>query len=369
MQKVPFLDLTSQNDPIRTEIFEAIQDTIDASDFVLGPRLQLFEAAFAEYCDCRYALGLHSGTEALFLALRALDIGPDDEVITPPNVFIAAVEAIVRTGARAVLADVNEYDFGLDPEAVAKVITKRTKAIIPVHLFGQLCDMDPILELASSHNIAVIEDACQAHGAEYKGRKVGSLGTVAAFSFYPTKNLGAFGDGGAITTNDAGIADKIKHLRHHAQSKKNTHDAVGYNSRLDSIQAAVLDVKLRHLDRWNERRRELADRVRSKVSGGEYMFQTILPDTLPAYHILAVRHPRRQLVHDQLDQSGIGWGKHIAMPIHFQPGYRILGYEPGAFPVSEMLCNELVSLPIYPTLTTAQADYVAQALNKVVVSV
>ena len=369
MLKVPFLDLSSQNEPIRDEVFDAIREAIADCDFVLGPRLESFESAFAEHCDCQYGVGVHSGTEALFLAMRALDIGPGDEVITPPNVFIAAVEAIVRTGAKPVLVDVCEDTYCIDPSALADAVTKKTRAIVPVHLFGQPCDMDPILEIASSHDLHVIEDACQAHGATYKGKKVGSLGVVAAFSFYPTKNLGAFGDGGAVTTNNRDLAEKIKRLRHHAQSTKNTHDEVGYNSRLDSVQAAVLQVKLAYLDDWNKTRRMLADRIRSKVAAGDYAFQKILPDSLPAYHILAVRHPRRQLVHEQLDQAGIGWGKHIAMPIHFQPGYRFLGYKEGAFPVTEMLSNELVSLPIYPTLTTAQADYLAQTLDKVVVSV
>jgi dTDP-4-amino-4,6-dideoxygalactose transaminase len=364
---VPFLDLTSQNEPIRDKLFEAIRDAIDASDFVLGPRLRSFESVFAEYCDCEHALGVGSGTEALFLALRALDIGPNDEVITPPNVFIAAVEAIARTGATPVLADTSDDTFCIDPDAVAEAVTERTRAIVPVHLFGQSCDMDPLLELAAKHNLHVIEDACQAHGATYKGRKVGSLGTAGAFSFYPTKNLAAFGDGGAVTTNDGELADKIRWLRHHAQSEKNMHNAVGYNSRLDSIQAAVLEVKLPYLDRWNGRRRELADRIRSKAT--DYVFQTILPDTTPVYHVLAVRHPRRQLVHDALDRSKIGWGKHIAPPVHFQPAYRFLGYEKGGFPISETLCDELVSLPIYPTLTDAQADSIAEALAKAAVSV
>jgi len=365
--RVPFIDLTSQNEPIREEILAAIGAAVSANDFVLGPRLEAFETAFAAYCDCRFAVGVNSGTDALFLALRALDIGPGDEVITPPNVFIAAVEAIAQTGAKPVLADVQEDTYCIDPGAVAKAINKRTKAIIPVHLFGQSCDMDGLLDVASG--IPVIEDACQAHGATYKGKKVGSIGALSAFSFYPTKNLSAFGDGGAITTNDEKLAKRVRHLRHHAQSSKNTHDAVGYNSRLDSLQAAVLGVKLPYLDSWNSRRREIADRIRSNVKVSDYAFQSQLADCEPVYHILAARHPQRQLVHDRLDQAGIGWGKHIAMPIHLQPGYRFLGYEKGALPVAERLSDELVSLPIYPTLTDEQADHVAQTLDKVVVSV
>lgn len=368
-QRVPFLDLASQFSSIRNEIFDAIRETIDATDFVLGPRLQSFETAFAEYCDCKHAVGVNSGTEAIYLTLKALGIGDQDEVITPPNVFIAAAEAIVRTGAKLVLVDVSEDTFCIDPHAIARAVTKRTKAIIPVHLFGQVCDMDAILEIARTHDLHVIEDACQAHGATYKSKKVGSLGSAAAFSFYPTKNLAAFGDGGAVTTNDPKIAERIRMLRHHAQSEKNTHVDVGYNSRLDSIQAAVLSVKLPYLDEENNRRRELAARVRSGVAAVEYSFQKILSETTPAYHILAVRHPRRRLVHEQLDRAGIGWGKHIADPIHYQPGYRFLGHSKGSFPVSERLCEELISLPVYPTLTAEQADYVAETLDKVVVPV
>jgi dTDP-4-amino-4,6-dideoxygalactose transaminase len=369
MPKVPFLDLASQNDSIRDELLEAIRDAVDAADFVLGSRLESFETAFADYCECPDAVGVNSGTDALFLALKALDIGPGDEVITPPNVFIAAVEVIARTGATPVLADVREDTFNIDPDAVADAVTERTRAIIPIHLFGQPCDMDALLEIASRHDLAVIEDACQAHGAMYKGKKVGTVGTMAAFSFYPTKNLSAFGDGGAVTTNDPALADRVRRLRHHAQGKKNTHDDVGYNSRLDSLQAAVLEVKLGYLDEWNETRRKLADRVRSKVTGNGFTFQTVLPDSEPVYHVLAARHAHRHLVHDGLDRAGIGWGKHIAMPIHLQPGYKFLGYKKGAFPVTERLCDELISLPIYPTLSIDQADYIAETLDKIEVPV
>ncbi len=369
MEKIPFLDLISQNEPIRNEILEAVRETIDAADFVLGPHLEAFEKAFAQYCDCRYAIGVNSGTDALSLALRALEVGPGDEVITAPNVFVAAVEAICHVGATPVFADVSEGTFCLDAKGVAEVVTKRTKAIIPIHLFGQVCDMDSILDVASAHGLRVIEDACQAHGAVYKGKKVGSLGNAAAFSFYPTKNLSALGDGGAVTTNDGDVAARIRRLRHHAQKEKSVHDEVGYNSRLDSLQASVLLVKLRHLDAWNTARRQIADRIRSKIAGGEYAFQSVVPDSLPVYHILAVRHPRRRLVHDELDRAGIGWGKHIAIPIHYQEGYRFLGYRKGAFPVSESLCDELVSLPIYPTLTLEQADRVGRTLSRVAISV
>jgi dTDP-4-amino-4,6-dideoxygalactose transaminase len=368
-KKIPFLDLLSQNEPIRQELLDAVRETIDASDFVLGPRVDSFERAFADYCECRYAVGVNSGTDALFLILRALGVGPGDEVITVPNVFIAAVEAICHVGATPVFADVSEDTFCLDPVAAEKAVTRKTKAIIPIHLFGQCCDMDAILDVASACGARVIEDACQAHGATYKGRKVGSLGAAAAFSFYPTKNLSAFGDGGAVTTNDPELAERIRRLRHHAQKEKSVHDELGFNSRLDSLQAAVLRVKLRRLDAWNTARRELADRVRDRVAAGEYAFQRVLADSVPVYHILAVRHPRRQRVHEELDRAGIGWGGHITMPIHFQEGYRFLGYGKGSFPVAERLCEELVSLPIYPTLRVEDADDIARALSRVAISV
>lgn len=369
IQKVPFLDLHAQILPIREEISRAIDAAVDDSDFVLGPRVTLFEEAFAKYCDCKHAIGVNSGTDALHLILRALDIGPGDEVIAPPNMFIAAVEAIVMTGATPVFADVDETTFCLDPDAVRAAVTSKTKAIIPVHLFGLTADMDALMEIAKEKGIYVIEDACQAHGATLNGRKAGSLGHVAAFSFYPTKNLSAMGDGGAVTTKDAKIAERIRSLRHHAQRDKNAHDELGFNSRLDSIQAAVLSIKLSHLDKWNSQRRSLAQRVRDRLSGTEFIFQKIPAGCSPVYHVLAVRHPRRQAVHEQLDRSGIGWGGHIARPIHFQPGYRYLGYGKGALPISEKLCDELVSLPIYPTMTDEQADYVAGELARVSVSV
>jgi dTDP-4-amino-4,6-dideoxygalactose transaminase len=369
IQKVPFLDLHSHILPIRTELSRAIEDAVDATDFVLGPRVEAFESTFARYCDCEYTVGVNSGTDALHLALRAIGVGAGDEVIAPPNMFVAAIEAIEYTGARPVLVDVLEDTYCIDPDAIRRAVTERTKAIIPVHLFGQPCDMDEIMKIADEHGLSVIEDACQAHGALYKGKKVGSLGHAAAFSFYPTKNLSAFGDGGAVTTNDPQIDRKVRMLRHHAQSEKNTHVGIGYNSRLDSIQAAVLKVKLSYIDEWNSKRRALADRVRSKLSNSGFEFQKVLKDTTSVYHILAVSHPKRHLVHEQLDQSGIGWGKHIAIPIHEQPGYRHLGYEKGAFPVTEKLCIELVSLPIYPTMTIEQADYVASSLSRVAVSV
>jgi len=369
VQKVPFLDLYSQIEPIRKEIVEAIENAIASSDFVLGPRLEAFEASFAEYCGSRHTVGVSSGTDALFLILKALGIGPGDEVITVPNVFIADVEAIAYTGATPVLVDVCEDTFCMDPDAVEAAVTDRTRAIIPVHLFGQPCDMVGLTAVARRHNLYVIEDACQAHGATLGGARVGSLGHAAAFSFYPTKNLGGMGDGGAVTTSDDALASRIRTLRHHAQAEKNSHAEIGYNCRLDSIQAAVLSVKLAYLDGWNARRSEFAERYRSKLAGRDFSFQAVVKGSEPVYHIFAARHPRRQVVQEQLRQAGIGFGNHIATPIHLQPGYRFLGYEEGAFPVSEKLSRELVSLPICPSLRPEQIDRVIEVLQKESVSV
>jgi len=241
--------------------------------------------------------------------------------------------------------------------------------VMPVHLFGTICNMDAILDLAKKHDLQVIEDSCQAHGAKRNGKRAGSFGRAAAFSFYPTKNLSAFGDGGAITTNDSELAAKFKLLRHHAQGNKNDHSGIGYNSRLDSVQAAVLNTKLHHLDRWNQRRRDIVDRYKEGLKDTEYRFQRIYPDSESVYHVLAVRHPRRDVVLEYLDQANIGWGKHIARSIHKQSGYAFLGYSNDAFPVSEKLCDELVSLPVCPSLADDDIDYVVDTLVKVGVSV
>jgi dTDP-4-amino-4,6-dideoxygalactose transaminase len=365
LQTVPFFDLKAQTEQIRREVIEAIEGTIDSSMFVLGPSLEQFENSFSKYCGCSHAIGVSSGTAALHVALVALGVGPGDEVITAPNTFVATIEAILHAGARPILADVREDTFCIDPKSVESAITAKTKAIIPIHLFGQPSDMDALCSLAEQHSLFILEDACQAHGAVYKGKRAGSLGHAAAFSFYPSKNLGAFGDGGAVTTNDADIAGRITALRHHAQFEKNQHSTIGYNYRLDCIQAAVLNVKLRYLDKWNDRRREIAQRYISGLAGMDYKLQAVIPDVVSSYHIMAAGHPNSELVQDTLDENNIGWGKHFAVPVHLQPGYRFLGYDEGSFPVSERLAEQLISLPLYPEMTDAQVDYVVDILTKV----
>jgi len=367
--RVPFVDLSAQLTGLRSEIDAAIQRTLDSTDFILGGQLSEFESQFANYCDCQHAIGVSSGTAALHLVMEALGIGRGDEVITVPNTFVATVEAILYTGATPVFADVDDETYCIDPVAIERAITPNTRAIIPVHIYGQPCDMESIMSIAKRHNLDVIEDACQAHGATFMGRKVGSFGTAAAFSFYPTKNLGAVGDAGAITTNDDELAVKLRALRHHAQFEPNVFAAVGYNCRLDTIQAAVLGVKLRHLDNWNVRRREIADRYRKKLKGKDFSVQSPVPGSVPAYHIMAVRHRRRNAVHEFLNGAGIGWGRHITTPIHEQPGYRHLVRNGESFPVAEALSRELISLPVYPELSNEQVDYVVDVMGRVEVSV
>ncbi|HXV13405.1 MAG TPA: DegT/DnrJ/EryC1/StrS family aminotransferase [Candidatus Krumholzibacteria bacterium] len=368
-QTVPFLDLTLQHRALRTEISAAVERTLDRGDFILGAPLEEFEREFARYCDCEFAVGLSSGTAALHLALVALGVGAGDEVVTVPNSFIATVESILYTGATPVLVDVDPDTFVLDPAAFERAITPRTKAVVPVHLYGQPCDMETINAIASRHGIAVVEDACQAHGATFHGRKTGSFGTAAAFSFYPTKNLGTIGDGGALTTNDRELAATVKALRHHGQFEPNVFPRVGFNYRLDTMKAAVLGVKLAHLDAWNARRREIAQRYRARLKGTEFVFQERVAGTEPVFHILAAKHPRQRVVQEALNAAGVGWGKHIVAPAHRHSGYVDLVRTAGSLGVSEALSTELVSLPVFPELTDEQVDYAAEVLSKVEVSV
>jgi dTDP-4-amino-4,6-dideoxygalactose transaminase len=363
------VDLRAHLRDLRGEIDAAIQRTLDSTDFILGEQLGEFEKQFAKYCDCEFGIGVSSGTAALHLIMAGLGIGRGDEVITAPNTFVATVEAILYTGATPVFADVDEATYCIDPDAIERAITPRTRAIIPVHMYGQPCDMESILAVAKRHGVEVIEDACQAHGATFMGRRVGSLGRAAAFSFYPTKNLGALGDAGAITTNDRELAAEVRALRHHAQFEPNVFRAVGYNYRLDTVQAAVLGVKLRYIDQWNERRRTIADVYRKKLKGSAFSFQTPVPGSVSSYHIMAIRHAKRHVIHELLDKTGVGWGRHIVPPLHEQPGYRHLIRNGESFPVSEVLSRELISLPIYPELTDDQVNYVVDVLGRVEVSV
>jgi dTDP-4-amino-4,6-dideoxygalactose transaminase len=362
--KVPFLDLWSQHLPLMSELNLAIQEVIKSSAFAGGRFVNEFEQDFAAYCDARYALGVGSGTEALWLSLMACGVGSGDEVITVPTTFMATAEAITYAGARPVFVDVDERTYTMNPEALAGALTKNTKAIIPVHLFGQPADLDPILEFARRHGLYVIEDACQAHGAEYEGRRVGTFGDTACFSFYPGKNLGAFGEAGAIVTRHSDLQEKMKILRDHGQVRKYFHSVVGWNCRMDGIQAAVLRIKLRQLEANNQRRRTHAAHYEEELGQMEGIVTPALASyARHVYHIYAIRVANRDEVIKCLADQGIGTGIHYPVPVHLQEAYRHLGYRRGAFPVAERCASEFVSLPIYPELTHAQVQEVIQAVK------
>lgn len=361
---IPFLDLKAHHDPLRAEINAAIQEVIDHSAFAGGPFVARFEEDFAAFCDCPYAIGVGSGTEALWLALLGLGIGAGDEVITVPSTFMATAEAISYTGAKPVFVDIDEQTYTMDPALLKRAITPRTKAIIPVHLFGQMADMDPILDIAKRYGLYVIEDACQAHGAEYQKRKAGSLGTAGCFSFYPGKNLGAWGEAGAVTTHSQELCRKIQTLRDHGQSRKYHHSLVGWNCRMDGIQGAVLRVKLKYLAQNNARRRANA-RLYEKLLGG--LEEVITPREADygkhIYHLYAVRVRNRDEVLQALTQQGIGCGIHYPIPVHLQEAYQHLGLGQGSFPVAERCAAEFLSLPMFPELTTEQVTQVVAAMK------
>lgn len=363
--KVPFLDLRSQHCEIRDEIRAAIDAVIDSSAFAGGPFVEEFESDFARYCECPYAIGLGNGTDALWLSLLALGVGPGDEVITVPNSFMATAEAITYCGAKPVFVDVDETTYTMDPSGLEDVLTDRTKAVIPVHLFGQPTDMDPILEFAREHNLAVIEDACQAHGAEYKGRRVGSIGDAGCFSFYPGKNLGAMGEAGAVVTTNPELDEKIRVLRDHGQIRKYHHRMVGWNCRMDGIQGAVLRIKLRYLDRGNECRRALARQYDRAFLG---MDGVIVPEEADhvrhVYHVYALRVQDRDTILQELKSNGIDCGIHYPVPIHLQEAYQTLGYTTGDFPVAETCAREFLSLPMFPELRKEQAERVITAVRE-----
>jgi dTDP-4-amino-4,6-dideoxygalactose transaminase len=338
---------------------------IDSGAFAGGPFVARFEEDFAAYCDCRHALGVGSGTEALWLALLAMGVGPGDEVLTVPSTFMATAEAITYCGAKPVFVDIDERTYTMNPAGLEEAITKRTKAIIPVHLFGQPADMDPILEVARAHGLFVIEDAAQGHGAEYNGRRAGSLGDAGCFSFYPGKNLGAFGEAGAVVTGNDELHEKIRILRDHGQIRKYHHTMVGWNCRMDGIQASVLRIKLRHLEKGNELRRSHAAQYdRAFEAMGEITTPYEDPYARHVYHIYAIRVRERDETIRRLAEMGIASGIHYPVPVHLQEAYQNLGYEEGAFPIAEQVAKEFVSLPMFPELTPAQIDMVAEGVKE-----
>lgn len=359
---VPFIDLKAQYRCIATEVDRAIAEVVQSGSFILGKQVGEFETAFARFCEAEYAIGVDCGTTALELSLRAFGVGPGDEVITTANTYIATAFAASHTGARPVLVDVDPVTYNMVPGLFERAITPCTKAVIPVHLYGQPADMDPILEIARHHHLIVIEDACQAHGARYKGRRVGGLADAAAFSFYPAKNLGAYGDAGMVVTNDPQIAEKIRMLRFEGQSQKYYHDIKGYNHLLDTIHAAVLAVKLQYIEQWNQRRREHAALYDQLLAGSRVITPKVAAYAEHVYHLYIVCVPERDKLQAYLKEKGVFTGIHYPIPIHLQKAYPELGYHCGDFPVTEKLAGEILSLPMYAELTD-------NAIRTVVISI
>jgi dTDP-4-amino-4,6-dideoxygalactose transaminase len=362
-QQVLFVDLAAQFRSIATEVKEATDKVIQASDFILGREVELFEEEFAAYCETRFAVGVDSGTSALELALRAYGIGAGAEVITAANSFIATALAISHAGAKPVLVDVDPETHTIDVAGIERAVTPRSRAIVPVHLFGHPAHMDRIRQSAEKHKLIVIEDACQAHGARYQGRPAGSLGHAAAFSFYPGKNLGAYGDGGMVVTNDGDIAARLKMLRNYGQTEKYHHVFRGYNRRLDTLQAAVLRVKLRYLDKWNAARRCNASLYHKFLEGTGIVLPGEAAGAESAWHLYVIRTERRDELREYLAALGVGAGIHYPIPIHLQPAYRDLGNKRGRFPVTERYAGQILSLPMYAELTSEQIEWVAQAVR------
>ena len=365
--QIPFLDLKAQYDTIKAEIDDAIRQVINSCAFAGGPFVEKFEHQFAEYCGAEYAIGVGSGTEALWLSLAALGIESGDEVITVPNSFIATAEAISLCKAKPVFVDVDEATYTMDPFEIEKAITPRTKAIIPVHLYGQMADMDPIMDIAQKYGLYVVEDACQAHGAELNGQRAGTIGITGCFSFYPGKNLGAYGDAGAVVTNHEALARTLRYLRDHGQTEKYHHKAVGWNARMDGIQAAVLSAKLQYSNAWNDaRRRHAVNYSRQLVRVEGIILPVKAPKSNPVYHIYAVRLRNRDAVLARLADMGISCGIHYPVPIHLQPAYKTLNLPKGSFPRAESMARMQLSLPMFPELTDEQIAYVVEALERCV---
>jgi dTDP-4-amino-4,6-dideoxygalactose transaminase len=362
---VPFINLKAHHAHLKDELVAAIEEVIATSAFAGGPFVSRFEEDFAGYCGVNHVVGVGSGTDALWLALRALGIGPGDEVITVPMTFIATVEAISRTGALPVFVDIHETTYNMNTAALERAITPRTKAILPVHLFGQMADMDPILAFAKRHGLFVVEDAAQAHGADYQGKRAGSFGNAGCFSFYPGKNLGALGEAGAVATDDADLAGRMRVLLDHGQSRKYCHTAEGWNCRMDGIQAAVLRVKLRELDRNNAKRREIAARYCEAFDGLPDLVPPIFDSTGNAnHHLYVVRVPDRKVFMEGLLKKGVASAIHYPIPVHLQEAYAHLGLGPGSFPIAERCAEEFVSLPMCPELSSSQISAVIEAVEE-----
>ena len=359
---IPILDLKRQHANLKDEINEAIQEVMDSTQFILGPKSKALEDKIANYCDVKYGIGVANGTDALELTLKALGIGEGDEVITTPFTFIASAEVASKLGATPVFIDIDPETYLIDVDKIQEKITERTKAIIPVHIFGQMCDMDKINDIAETHNLYVIEDSCQAIGSEYRGKKSSSLGIAGCFSFYPTKNLGGYGDGGMIVTDNEELAIKLKILRAHGSNPKYYHSMVGYNSRLDELQAAILDVKFKYLDEWNKNRREIAYRYNEALKIDAPKEASY--EQYHTYHQYTIEIDDRKEFEEYLKANGIGTCVYYPVPLHLQAVYETLGYKKGDYPHTERACERVISIPISPEMTIEEQNYVIEVINK-----
>jgi len=362
-EPVPYLDLRAQMAPIRAEVDAAIARTLDNCSFCLGPDVAQFEKDFAAFCGAKEVVAVNSGTSALHLAMRLLNIRPNDEVITTPFTFVATSWAISYVGAKPVYVDIDDATFNIDVKQIERAITPHTKAIMPVHLYGHPFDVDPILEICKKHNLPLVEDSAQAHGATYRGKAVGALGRIAGFSFYPGKNLGAYGEGGAVVTNEPELAARARALREHGSTQRYYHDEIGYNYRMEGIQGAVLGVKLKHLAKWTRERRRVAHRYQELLADTPLQLPREASYAKSAWHLFVVRHPRRNDLKKHLEANKIGCALHYPLPLHLQKAYAHLGYEPGDFPVAEKAARECLSLPIYPEMTDEQIQRVATVVK------
>ena len=362
--EVPFVDLRSEHRILRDELNEAIQQVMDRSDFALGKDVSLFEEEFARFCGTEYAVGVDSGLSALELGLRAFGIGPGDEVIVPAHTFVATAAAVSFAGARPVFVDVEKSTYNMDISQVEAAVTTRTRAIIPVHLYGLPAEMGPILDLAKRHGLVVIEDACQAHGARYHGQRAGSLGDAAAFSFYPTKNLGGCGDAGMLVTDNASVVEQVRAMRNCGQREKYYHELPPFNHRMDTLQAAILRVKLHHLDGWIEARRGNAALYDELLVDSGVVTPVETPDATHVYHLYVIRTPERDGLQAHLREQGIGAAIHYPVPVHLQPYYAGNGFHRGQFPVTEQVCDEILSLPMFPGMTVEQVQHVAAEVTR-----
>jgi dTDP-4-amino-4,6-dideoxygalactose transaminase len=362
--KVPYFDLSARLKPLRPQLDAAIARTLDNTSFCLGPDVASFESDFAAWCEAPYSVGFNSGTSALHVAMQILGAGPGTEVITTPFTFIATSWAIVYTGARPVFVDIDDATMTIAPELIGPAITPRTKAVLPVHLYGHPFDIDPVLALCQQHALPLVEDAAQAHGARYKGRQVGTFGAMSGYSFYPGKNIGACGEGGALVMKDDALAKHAKSVREHGSTERYYHDEIGYNYRMEGLQGAVLGVQLPHLSRWNERRREIAHRYHQLLKDTPLRLPMEAAWAQSVYHLYVVRHPARDRLKSFLEANGIGAALHYPHPLHLQKCFAHLGYQPGDFPNAERAAKECLSLPIYPELTDAQIDLVSATIHK-----